>query len=290
MGHVVIALVDLPLLLEEAKERPFGGAAYVAGGGRVAFGASALRTAAAGLGITLQPIPAGPLGTEGLFRALGFSAVRVAPENGGLERPEPPEGLAGRFDTVLDFGASQRVFRLPDAFAHLGRLAAPGGRVVHVAPSANHMDAVFYMLSPTMLCDYYRANAWPIERICLLRHVPAEGTAEMLAYEPGLLSAVAHGGLDDAVYRVFCVARRGPDSTAGHVPQQGFYEKAWEVGGAGGHDVSGGASESLKRAIRRSRPAYRALYGLVMPRKKRRIRAACLKPIARYPVASWEGR
>lgn len=276
-------MLDLLALLEEAKARPFAGEAFVAGGA-VAFGLDTLHAAAAHFGMTLPSLAGGELSTGELFRALGFSAVHVSSEGGALGRPRPPEPLAGRFSVVFDFGESQRTFRLPDAFAHLGRLVAPGGRLLHVAPSANNMDTVWYMLSPTLLYDHYRANEWVLERLDLLRQ-DRNGTAERLAYEPGLLYAVSHGGLDDAAYRVVCVARRVASATVGRIPQQSFYEKAWDEGTAG--NARPGRGSALKRLVRGNRLVYRAPYNLAMTRKKRRLRAACLKPLARYPVASW---
>lgn len=283
---MAIEATDLPFLLEEAKARPFAGEACVAGG-QLSFDKATLQAAATHVGAVLPALPAGGLTTEGLFRALGFSAVHVLSGDGILNRPEPPPHLAGRFSAVFDFGESQRTFRLPDALAHLGRLVAPGGRLVHVAPSANNMDAVWYMLSPTLLCDHYRANAWPLERLNLVRHDPGSGAVELLAYEPGLLYPVSHGGLDDAVYRVVCVARHEPGSTVGRIPQQSFYEQAWDAGTIDGGQS--GKAAMIKRLIRKNRLVYRALYSLAMARTKRRLRAACLKPLARYPVASWTG-
>ena len=284
---MAIEATDLPFLLEEAKARPFAGEACVAGG-RLSFDKATLLAAAGHVGAALSALPEGDLTTETLFRGLGFSAVHILSGDGVLNRPEPPAQLAGRFAAVFDFGESQRTFRLPDALAHLGRLVAPGGRLAHVAPSANNMDAVWYMLSPTLLHDHYRANAWPVEYLSLARHDPAAGTVALLAYEPGLLYPISHGGLDDAVYRIVCVVRRESGSTVGRVPQQSFYERAWDAGAAdGGH--SGGKVAMIKRLVRKNRLVYRALYNVAMARTKRRLRAACLKPLARYPVASWTG-
>lgn len=284
---MAIEAIDLPFLLEEAKARPFTGEAFVAGG-YLSFDKATFQAAAMHVGVALSALPEGELTAEGVFRALGFSAVHVLSGDGVLNRPEPPVHLVGRFAAVFDFGESQRMFRLPDAFAHLGRLVAPGGRLVHVAPSANNMDTVWYMLSPTLLCDHYRANAWPLERLSLVRHDPGAGTVELLTYEPGLLYPVSHGGLDDAVYRIVCVARREPGSAVGRVPQQNFYEQAWDAGAVdSGH--SGGKAAMVKRLVRKNRFVYRALYNLAMARTKRRLRAACLKPLTRYPVASWTG-
>lgn len=283
---MTIDVLDLLALLEEAKARPFAGEAFVAGG-EVAFGSGTLQAAAAHFDMAL-PLPSeAGLSTDGLFRALGFSAVQVCSEDGALGQPHPPEHLAGRFSAVFDFGESQRTFRLPDAFAHLGRLVAPNGRLLHVAPSANNMDAVWYMLSPTLLYDHYRANEWVLERLDLLRQDRDKRAVERLAYEPGLLYPVSHGGLDDAAYRVVCVARRAMSATVGRIPQQSFYEKAWDAGTAG--NAGPGRGGALKRLIRGNRLIYRALYSLAMSRTKRRFRAASLKPLARYPVASWTG-
>lgn len=282
---MTIGAIDLPSLFEEAKTRPFSGAAYVAGG-EVTFDGAVWQAAASYFGFGPAASQSGRLTGEDVFRALGFSRVRFA-DAGSLEQPEPPASLAAGFDTVFDFGESQRSFRLPDAFTHLTRLVAPGGRLIHMAPSANNMDAVWYMLSPTLLSDYYKANGWPVERLELVRYDPARGMAERLAYRPGLLYPVSHGGLDDAVYRVVCVARRAEDSAIGRIPQQSFYEQAWDTGGVAGPKSQRGGP--LKRLIRSNRLLYRALYSLAMARTKRRLRASSLKPFAHYPIATWTG-
>ena len=110
----------------------------------------------------------------------------------------------------------------------------------------------------------------------------------MLFRSPGILYPVSHGGLDDAIYRVVCVARRESASVVSRIPQQSFYEKAWDTGVMGG-DSSGGKAQAIKRLVRKSRLIYRAFYKLAMTPRKRRLRAACLKPFARYAVASWTG-
>ncbi|MGE0093265.1 MAG: hypothetical protein AB7M05_14615 [Alphaproteobacteria bacterium] len=283
---MAIETTDLPFLLEEVRARPFTGDAFVAGG-RLSFDKATLQAAAAHVGVRLSAMPDGELSTEGLFRALGFSSVHVLSGGDTLDRPEPPAHLTSRFAMVFDFGESQRTFRLPDAFAYLGRLVAPGGRLVHVAPSANNMDAAWYMVSPTLLHDHYRANGWALERLNLLRCDPYKGEVAILAYEPGLLYPISHGGLDDAIYRIVCVVRREPASTVGRIPQQSFYERAWEAGMPDAGPSNGGTFETLKHLVRKNRSIYRALYGLAMARKKRNFRAACLKPVARYSVASW---
>lgn len=187
------------------------------------------------------------------------------------------------FDAVFDLGASMRAFSLARFFAALGRQVAVGGRAIHAVPSANHIDQSFYMASPRLFHDYYRANSWRLDTLMLLRRARGADAVEGISYTPGSLAGVAHGGLDDGAYRVFCVATRLPESTVGRIPQHGQYVQAWTLDAPPrGGDAT--PVNPLVAWLRRTRWAYRIANACIAPRKKARIRAACLKPAVRYAI------
>lgn len=264
-----IEAFDLPFVLAEARRLPFTGTALAVGGGVLGHAGAAAAFADFGL-----PAPASA-SLPDMLRATGFARVDVALD------PESGADASGSFDTVFDLGASMRAFHVRRALRALGQRVAVGGRIVHAVPSANHMDRGFYMASPRLFHDYYRANKWRIDELMLVRCAPNGKSVEAVPYTAGSLQGVAHGGLDDARYGVFCVATRLPDSTAGLIPQHGFYAEAWAHGAVPGPAPlrKAGAPASW---LRDRRWAYAIHHVLTAPRKKRDIRARSLPFSVRY--------
>ncbi len=267
--------IDLLLLTREAHERPFAGRALVLGmdDGDEARGDDAIAP------------------NESVWRRLGIEHVQMADalerdRHLSLEDSGTPADLAGMYDVVLDLGHAPRRFHMPHVMANLCRLAKVGGRVVHVAPSCNHVDRAYYMMSPTYYADFYAANGFAIEALFVVR-CPASGPIDLLGYEAGRLVPISHGGLDGAPYRVLCVARKTADSRIDAVPQQGSYVAAWRVASIVAEQPSV-ARASLLRAlwhrVRGIRPLYRAVHATLTPAKRRRLMAACLPRVARYDL------
>ena len=243
---------------------PFTGAALAVGG-------EAICDATASFADFGLPAPISP-SLPDVLRTAGFAQVRVVPD---------PEGVSDSFDAVFDLGSSMRAFHVRGALTALGQRVAVGGRIIHAVPSANHMDQGFYMASPRLFHDYYRANKWRIDALLLVRCAPDGRSVEALPYAPGCLREVAHGGLDDARYRVFCAATRMPDSTIGSIPQHGFYAEAWAQGGVSG-PASAQATGALASWLRDTRWAYAIYHVMTAGRKKRAIRARSLPFSVRY--------
>ena len=264
---------DLPFFLAEARRLPFTGAALAVGGGALGQAAAAATFADFGL-----PAPAST-SLPDLLRVTGFAKVEVAPDlASGMDRSD-------LFGTVFDLSASMRAFHVRRALAALGQRVAVGGRIVHAVPSANHMDQGFYMASPRLFHDYYRVNKWRIDELLLVRCAPNGRSVEAVSYTPGSLRGVAHGGLDDARYRVFCVATRMSDSTVGLVPQHGFYADAWMQGAVPGPAPSRKASAPASW-LRNTRWAYAIVHALTAARKHRNIRTRFLPFSVRYRAHS----
>lgn len=272
---------DLPFVLAEGRRVAFAGTAFAVGGTNLPLGGDDLAAAFADFGRTA---PASSK-TADVLHSIGFAQVEIAPDIEAGTRTAVP---ARAFDAVFDFGATMRVFHVRRALAALGERVAVGGRIVHAVPSANHIDQDFYMASPRLFHDYYRANGWRIDTIFLTRLARNSQTVEGISYTPGSLSAVAHGGLDDGIYRVFCAATRLTTSTTGSIPQHGLYTEAWAQGMIPG-SRSNPPPNSAATWLRDTRWVYRIAHALTAPGKKRRIRQACLVPAVRYAVHGTRG-
>ncbi|MBI3563089.1 MAG: hypothetical protein HY080_15375 [Gammaproteobacteria bacterium] len=176
---------------------------------------------------------------EYLFSALGFSECKALDASSyedadyvfDLNRIDTPEALVDRWDTIFDGGTIEHVFHLPNALSNIFRLLRIGGRVVHIAPSSNHIDHGFYMFSPTFFWDYYNANNYEINVCQVFRYTQDlyAGAWQVCDYVPGSLTRVSMGKLDDALYGVILIATKTPNSTFDVIPQQGLYaENLWK--------------------------------------------------------------
>ena len=240
------------LLLDEAARRAFEGTVLELGRMTVYVTADELArwageqkvslAAVADPGLSHQPALAalGCLDDRTFFRRLGFDLVEssdVSDWEGAdrildLNQPVPAE-LHGLYDVVFEAGTIQHVFDLPQVFANLHALLKPGGRVIHgMAPSSNHVDHGFYMFSPTLFADYYRANGWEIESFFFFefrsywwRGRFRSTVWKVRPYVPGCLDGLSYGGFGGAQLGLFVVATRVAGATADVVPQQSAFER-----------------------------------------------------------------
>ncbi len=243
------------LLLDEARERPFGGSLLELGRMSVYATQQELERWAreqqtplaplpTGVGVTLSHQPelaaAGCLDDRSFFRLLGCERVESADVSNwegadhlfDLNLPVPPE-LAGRFDTVFEAGTLQHVFDLPQVFANLHALLRAGGRMIHgMAPSNNHVDHGFYMFSPTLFHDFYTANGWRIEASYFFEFFPYwfrgrfhSTPWKIRRYTPGCLDHLAYGGFGARQVALFVVATKIAGATAGRIPQQSYFSR-----------------------------------------------------------------
>lgn len=240
------------LLLDEARERPFGGSILELGRMSVYVTREELGRWAREQGVTLaagvppalshQPELAqhGCLDDRSFFRLLGFEAVEsldIADWEGvdhtaDLNQPVPEE-LRGRFDVVFEGGTIQHVFDLPRVFSNIHALVKVGGRVVHgMAPSSNHVDHGFHMFSPTLFHDFYSANGWRIEKLYFFEFYSywfrgrfRSTVWKVRPYTPGCLDDFAYGGFGAAQVGLFVVATKLPGATGDRTPQQSLFSR-----------------------------------------------------------------
>lgn len=265
------------LLLSEAAKRPFRGSVATLGRQHIYFSLDDLRGWAARDGIPLASgVPVQPhrelhlaergwVSDETVLASLGFERiVRIDVSNYeevevlfDLNAPETPPELCGQFDVILNLGTLEHVFHIPNALAHLHRMLRPGGRIVHLFPSANCLDHGFVCVSPTFVTDYYAANRYRIHEVSLLRYRTDHELSGIDVYDylqPSPYGCPV-GGLDDRIYHTFAVVERGPESTADVVPQQSFYTARWQTdgppGGTSADTVTMSRADRLKEATAR---------------------------------------
>ncbi|HEX9782341.1 MAG TPA: class I SAM-dependent methyltransferase [Opitutaceae bacterium] len=244
-----IATGTFQLLLQEHRLRPFSGSLLTLGkqdifltSADVEYWTDYHDVARTVPEFVIPPVKAefferGCLSDKTLFGTLGVDVESLDASDyegcdhvADLNDPEPPEGLRGRYDLVLDTGTFEHVFHLPNAFRFCHALLREGGRVIHMSPTSNYADHGFYMLSPTLFYDFYNANGWRIRQIKVIRHTKAHDTEPYWStdYSPEHFACLSYGGLGDGLYQTFVVAEKLPGATATRVPQQRAYRThAW---------------------------------------------------------------
>jgi SAM-dependent methyltransferase len=268
MGFIRANIIPI---LEEHRERPFGGRLLLLGMADVYFSQAHLvrmaRTVRVDLasGVQITPSHAQVLADKGyisghsLFRQLKFSDIDVldisafegATIQFDLNADQTPPNLVERFDVIIDHGTLEHVFHLPNALRNLHRMLRTGGRVVHSAPSGNFFDHGFYMFQPTLFLDYYTANGWDLKAVKVAQYTPDQESdpAFFADYEPGLFQAVSYGGMDNKLYITVCVAMKTASSRSDAVPAQGIYARMAGWSAEVGQHYS--AASILRRAMKK---------------------------------------
>jgi len=66
-----------------------------------------------------------------------------------------PDELAGKYDTVLDFGCSEHIFDIAQVFRNITTMCKIGGIVLHVVPANHFCGHGFYQFSPELFFSWY---------------------------------------------------------------------------------------------------------------------------------------
>ncbi|MEM7743918.1 MAG: hypothetical protein AAF409_09420 [Pseudomonadota bacterium] len=233
-------------MIEEAQRRPFEGSLLTFGVQNVFMDEAGFESLAHKMGFQLRPpVPSvqktlieGTVTSEHVFTRLGFDRVVTTDVDSfegcdfmfDLNADGVPAEHLGLYDMVLDAGTFEHVFHLPNAFRNAVEFTKVGGRIVHQAPSSNHIDHGFHMFSPTQFWDFYSANRLELPRFDLFRY---EGTADdgspwdFGAYSPGSLNKKSFGGLGGGCFGIALVAEKVTETDGRIVPQQSTYAAAW---------------------------------------------------------------
>ena len=186
-----ISLASTTQLLIEAKRQPFSGTVLTLGKQNVHHNYMSLKATAASIGVDLDLSVAPALSHDSqlaaknfisdvcVFRSLGLSECYFRLDCSGLRgapifvfdmnRSDVPANLVGRFDVIYDGGTIEHAFHLPNLMNNIFTMLRPGGRIIHVSPSSNHIDHGFYMFSPTLFWDFYCANQFDLNTIQVFR-------------------------------------------------------------------------------------------------------------------------
>jgi SAM-dependent methyltransferase len=173
---------------------------------------------------------------EALFLAFGFEELESMDYSNyegctivhDLNRDVPIQ-YHDRYDLIFDAGTSEHIFDLPKVLENYNKMLKRGGRIVHLAPSSNHVDHGFYMFSPTLFSDYYSSNNWKIKDSLFVQYSPKHDKDlwNIYYYQPGCLDRYSFGGLKKGMYGIFFVATKTSASSFDADVQQGRYRRVW---------------------------------------------------------------
>jgi hypothetical protein len=107
---------------------------------------------------------------ETMFDLLGFPGIEVMdaadyefdPARGGILHDlnlPVPEALHGRYRFIFDGGTLEHVFNLPQAFANLFHLLAPGGRLFATNPLNGWPGHGMYQFTPELIYAFWKRSA-----------------------------------------------------------------------------------------------------------------------------------
>jgi hypothetical protein len=199
------------------------------------------------------------------FRSLGFDEVSSLDASDfegptfvhDLNRAPVPDYLWERFNVIFELGTMEHIFHLPNVLLNIHQMLKVGGCVVHGSPCSNAFQHGFYMFSPCFFFDYYQANGYEVLGAWLVRYRVNGNRALTICEvtecwpESSRLNALSYIGSLDARYYAFnIIVRKNATSTAGIVPQQGYYTRVWAKGGQEDGQAKGAAATSdIKRRV-----------------------------------------
>lgn len=224
----------LALLLTEHAREPFAGPVLIYGRQTVNCSVEDALWMFESLGIRPHADsasgPPGPLDLTRLVGLLGLGDATIFEAD--LNLPIAAE-LTGRFGLIIDAGTMENVFDLRRGMMNTAEMLRPGGRVVHVSPVDNYLNAGFVQLSPTFFDDYYVANGFDEVRGLMLVQ-PRDGAASkrwnVFAYDHAALGGVnSMFCSDDTQLAVYFSARKTAASTSGRVPLQSYFARLSET-------------------------------------------------------------
>jgi hypothetical protein len=243
-----IARAMIKLLMREGKREKFSGKVLTAGRQDVYSTAESLEKWAKEMDFKLRPgvqmdlneneffRKKGYISDNALFESLGFDGVDSLDYSDyqkctivhDLNENISPEYFEA-YDLVFDGGTMEHVFNVPKVLENFSKLTKKGGRVIHAAPSSNHVDHGLYMFSPTLFVDYYSANKWDVIDTLLFEYKPtsniglfSEKLWNIYLYSTGSLDTWIFGGYS-GMYGIFSVNKKNDYSITDGIVYQGGY-------------------------------------------------------------------
>lgn len=164
--------------------------------------------------------------------ALDYSGFEGAELICDFNQPVPAE-LRGRFQGVLDSGTLEHVFDVRAALTNVVQMLRVGGRVIHISPLNNFANHGFYQFSPTLLADFYHANAFAELQVYVAEEVGMNrpsGFWNLYQIDPRRQPLMM---MSRRRLLLIVVAEKTAASTADRVPLQGFYAQMFGSPDAG---------------------------------------------------------
>lgn len=226
------------LLMKEARRKKFSGSLLTLGKQELLVSPYQLisysKAANYPLKMPLFPDPYAPMLDKDFFSSLGFSEIHSLDYSDfegasipfDLNSGATPEKYKEAFDVIYDGGTIEHIFHLPNAFKSLIWMLKPGGRIIHLSPASNHLEHSFYMFSPTLFSDFYKANRFEVNCVELIRCTPCfDYRYDVYNYDFKQWSQtdIGMGRLDHGMYLVHTIATKTAESTSNAIPNQSVY-------------------------------------------------------------------
>ncbi|MBE2992945.1 class I SAM-dependent methyltransferase [Sphingomonas sp. CFBP 13603] len=134
--------------------------------------------------------------------------------------------LKKQFDTVIDFGTSEHIFDIGQAFKNAIKLCKKGGRIIHSLPSNSECGHGFYQISPELFFSLYSERNGFRDTIVYVADLMNESSWYAVTAPSGGQRAMANSL--SATY-ILCVTEKFADTESISV-QQSDYVQAWKDG------------------------------------------------------------
>lgn len=120
-----------------------------------------------------------------LYREIGCGSYQALDSNGqdgalvvdlnkGLDFQGQRKLLIGQFDLVTDFGTSEHIFEIGQAWRTMHALCKPGGIIAFLKPYQGHREHCFYNVHENFFRDLAEANGYTIQMLRLIENTSGD--------------------------------------------------------------------------------------------------------------------
>jgi SAM-dependent methyltransferase len=154
-----------------------------------------------------------------------------------------PLDLEKEFDTILDFGTTEHVFNVPQAFKNCIRLCKLGGKILHSVPSNGECGHGFWQMSPELFFRLYSGNnGFTNTQVLIADLMDERYWWEARPPKPG------HRLLANSITTTYVLVRTTKIADLPLTVTQADYEHAWNIG----HAKRGGRFDEFRNILKRS--------------------------------------
>ena len=104
------------------------------------------------------------------------------------------------------------------------------GRIIHDSPTAGLIDHGFYNIQPTLYYDFYKANEFELNKMCISRQtndLMLTHLWEHIDYIPGMYDLHSAMLNDSKLYQTFFIATKRNTFKEMKVPQQSMWSRVY---------------------------------------------------------------